>query len=182
MSLKKAAAACAVSAMIAFVLANGKVRTNKDGLEIIGNAEGCRRDPYVCPAGKLTDGLGNTHNVKPGVRKTDKQIADEWQANILIAENCIDQNFRGQDMPVDSFSAMTSAAFNMGCPSLMTYYSPTKKLRLETSIHKYAQAGNWVMMCRHLPDFVNAGGVPLAGLKLRRNREMNLCLRGAYAK
>ncbi len=48
---------------------------------------------------------------------------------------------------------MTSAAFNMGCASLRTYYSPTRKARFETSIHKNAQKGNWPAMCNNLPDF-----------------------------
>lgn len=178
MSWKKSTTACAVSVMIAFIVANGKVRTNQEGLEIIGDAEGCRRDPYICPSGIWTDGLGNTHNVKPGVRKTDEQIAKEWQANILIAENCVDTHFRGKDMPRNSFSAMTSAAFNMGCYSLRTYYSKARNTRVETSIHKYAQAGNWQMMCRHLPDFINGANGPLEGLRKRRNAEMALCLRG----
>ncbi|MCW7438069.1 hypothetical protein OHD52_26370 [Escherichia coli] len=37
--------------MITIVMGNGNVRTNQAGLELIGNAEGCRRDPYMCPAG-----------------------------------------------------------------------------------------------------------------------------------
>ena len=79
-------AVCSVAAIIAIVLNAGHVRTNERGLELIGNAEGCRRDPYVCPAAVLTDGIGNTHGVKPGVRKTDKQIAADWERNILEAE------------------------------------------------------------------------------------------------
>ncbi|HCZ4695579.1 TPA: lysozyme [Klebsiella aerogenes] len=179
---KKAAvggsAICAIGMMISIILGHGTVRTNQAGLELIGNAEQCRRDPYICPAGKWTDGVGNTHNVKPGVRKTDQQIAADWEKNILIAERCINQHFRGKDMPDNTFSAMTSAAFNMGCGSLLTYYSKVQERRVETSIHKWAQAGNWVNMCNHLPDFINGGGVPLPGLKIRRERERQLCLKG----
>lgn len=82
MQNKKAGAAgivCSVAAIIAIVLGNGHVRTNERGLELIGNAESCRRDPYVCPAGVLTDGMGNTHGVKPGTVKNDQQIAAEWE-------------------------------------------------------------------------------------------------------
>lgn len=82
MQNRKAGAAgivCSVAAIIAIVLGNGHVRTNERGLELIGNAESCRRDPYVCPAGVLTDGMGNTHGVKPGTVKNDQQIAAEWE-------------------------------------------------------------------------------------------------------
>lgn len=44
-------AICAIAVMITIVMGNGNVRTNQAGLELIGNAEGCRRDPYMCPAG-----------------------------------------------------------------------------------------------------------------------------------
>lgn len=168
--------ACAVSAIIAIVVSNGTVRTSEKGLELIGNAEACRRDPYVCPAGVLTDGIGNTHGVKAGVIKTDAQIAADWENNILQAEKCINGFFRGRDMSDNAFSAMTSAAFNMGCLNLRTYYSEVQKKRIETSIHKYAQAGNWPMMCNHLPDFVSGNGKKLPGLVIRRDKERALCL------
>ncbi|EFT0499213.1 lysozyme, partial [Escherichia coli] len=106
------------------------------------------------------------------------QIAADWEKNILIAERCINQHFRGKDMPDNAFSAMTSAAFNMGCNSLRTYYSKARGMRVETSIHKWAQKGEWVNMCNHLPDFVNSNGVPLRGLKIRREKERQLCLTG----
>lgn len=175
---KSVGGVCSVMAIIAVIVAGGQVRTNEQGLELMGNAESCRREPYYCPAGYLTDGIGNTHDVKPGTRKTDQQIAADWQKNILAAEKCINSYFRGRDMNDNQFSAMTSAAFNMGCSSLRTYYSPARKARFETSIYKYAQAGNWTMMCNHLPDFVNGGGKKLPGLVIRRDKEKALCLEG----
>lgn len=182
MSKRKIAAGvvCSVAIAISTVLSWGNVKTNKAGLEIIGNAEQCRRDPYYCPAGKLTDGLGNTHDVYAG--KTDEQIYRDWERNILDAEKCIRRYFRGDDMPINAFSGMTSAAFNMGCPTLRTYYSSAQKKRVETSIHKWAQTGNWVNMCNHLPDFknavVNGKFQPLRGLEIRREKERELCLSG----
>ena len=70
-------AVCVVSVIVAIVLSGGQVRTNQRGLELIGNAEGCRREPYTCPASFVTDGIGNTHGAKPGTRKTDEQIATD---------------------------------------------------------------------------------------------------------
>lgn len=180
MSTKRVTAAtgavCAVSVIIGVVLNNGNVRTNQRGLELIGNAESCLRDPYVCPAGVLTDGIGNTHGVKPGTRKNDAQIAADWEKNILVAEKCINTYFRGKEMTDNAFSAMTSGAFNMGCDGLRFYYSRSQGKRVQTSINKWAQAGNWVNMCNHLPDFVNSGGKRLKGLVIRREAERQLCL------
>jgi lysozyme len=81
MQNKKAGAAgivCSVAAIIAIVLGNGHVRTNERGLELIGNAESCRRILMFAPL-VLTDGMGNTHGVKPGTVKNDQQIAAEWE-------------------------------------------------------------------------------------------------------
>src|SRR5476649_1188346 len=103
---KAGAAVCSVMTIIAIVVASGQVRTNEPGLELIGNAESCRRDPYICPAGYRTDGIGNTHDVKAGTRKTDQQIAADWQQNILDVEKCINSYFRGRDMTDNAFSAM----------------------------------------------------------------------------
>ena len=108
-------AICSVAAIIAIVLGNGNVRTNERGLELIGNAEGCRRDPYLCPAAKLTDGVGNTHGVKTGVRKTDAQIAADWERNILDAERCVNSYGNGGNLSDDTVSAVTSITFNIGC-------------------------------------------------------------------
>lgn len=53
---------CSVGAIITLLFANfgGEIRTSKQGLEIIGDAEGCRRDPYQCPADVLTVRIGST--------------------------------------------------------------------------------------------------------------------------
>lgn len=54
-----AGAVCSVMVIIGLVLSSGEVKTSQAGLELIGNAEGCRRDPYKCPADVWTDGAGN---------------------------------------------------------------------------------------------------------------------------
>lgn len=118
---KKSGAAgivCSVGTIIAIVMNAGHVRTNERGLELIGNAESCRRDPYVCPAGVLTDGMGNTHGVKPGTVKSDQQIASEWERNILDAESCVNRYANGKNLSDNTFSAVTSITFNVGCPTM----------------------------------------------------------------
>lgn len=175
MSIKQAAAPmCAVTAIIALVVSWGQVRTNAEGLALIGNAEDCRREPYRCPAGRLTDGIGNTHGVKPGTHKTDQQIAADWQRNILDAEHCINTYFRGHEMSDNTFSAMTSAAFTTGCYGLRTYKGKDGQ-RHETTLHKLAQQGKWREMCERLPEFNSGGKYP--GLTKRREAERQLCLK-----
>lgn len=171
---KTGGAICAVSAIIAIVLSmDSGLRINREGLELIGNAEACRREPYMCPARVLTVGIGSTGNVQSR-RYADEEIADMWITDIRAAEKCVNDKFNGKAMSVNQFSAMVSAAFNMGCNGL-SFYRDKKGIKHQTTISKLANAGDFNGMCRRLPDFVNAGGVKLKGLELRRAKEMALC-------
>lgn len=167
---KKAGAAgavCSVAAIIAIVLNAGNVRTNERGLELIGNAEGCRRDPYVCPAAKLTDGIGNTHGVKSGTRKTDDQIAADWERNILEAERCVNSYGNGRKLSDNTFSAVTSITFNAGCANMKA-----------STLFRYLRSGEVAQACNQFPRWVYGGGKVLPGLVTRRAAEQQLCLDG----
>lgn len=177
MKYKKTGATCSVMVIIAIVMSmNSGLRTNQEGLEIIGNAESCQREPYYCPAGVLTDGMGNTHGVVTGTKKTDQQIASDWIKNIKDAEVCVLRSFNGADMNTNQFSAMTSAVFNIGCKGLLIYRNSKGQL-LQTTISKHAQARRFSQMCERLPDFNKSGGKELKGLTIRRNKEKSLCLK-----
>lgn len=73
---------CGIGAIIGLVQLNHpEIRTSQKGLAIIGNAEGCRRDPYVCPANILTVGIGSTEATSGKIERkiySDKEIADRW--------------------------------------------------------------------------------------------------------
>ncbi|EMG7853840.1 lysozyme [Enterobacter hormaechei] len=172
MQNKKAGAAgivCSVAAIIAIVLGNGHVRINERGLELIGDAESCRRDPYVCPAGVLTDGMGNTHGVKPGTVKNDQQIAAEWEKNILDAESCVNRYANGKNLSDNTFSAVTSITFNVGCPTM-------KQSTMFALFREQKSA--WLSACNQFPRWVYAGKTILPGLVKRRDAEKQLCLDG----
>lgn len=158
---------CSVAAIISIVLSSGNVRTSEKGLELIGNAEACRRDPYVCPAGVLTDGIGNTHSVKAGLIKSDAQIAADWEKNILEAERCVIRYANGNKLSQGVFDAATSITFNAGCPSMQ-----------KSTMFQYFRAGNVIAACEQFPRWVYGGGKKLPGLVARRNQERLLCLNG----
>ncbi|EKN3739859.1 TPA: lysozyme [Yersinia enterocolitica] len=157
--------ACAVSAIIAIVVSNGAVRTSEKGLELIGNAESCRRDPYVCPAGVLTDGIGNTHGVKAGVIKTDTQIAADWEKNILEAESCVNKYGNGNKLNQGQFDAVTSITFNAGCAQMQ-----------KSTMYRMLREGKFTEACYQFPRWTYGGGKQLPGLVIRREKEKALCL------
>lgn len=160
---------CSVGTIIAIVISAGHVRTNERGLELIGDAESCRRDPYVCPAGVLTDGIGNTHGVEPAIRKTDEQIARDWEMNILEAEKCVNSYASGKRLSDDTFSAVTSITFNVGCGAM-------RKSTLYAMLRDGPAA--WPSACNQFTRWVYAGKTILPGLVKRRNAERQLCRDG----
>lgn len=162
-----AGSVCAVGAIIALVLGSGNVRTNERGLELIGNAEQCRREPYICPAGYPTDGVGNTHNVKSGTRKTDQQIAADWEKNILSAEKCVNAYANGSKLSDNTFSAVTSITFNVGCGAMQ-----------KSTMFWQLRQGHIVDACQQFSRWTYAGGKQLPGLVKRRAEEKQLCLDG----
>ena len=167
---KKSGAAgvvCSVATIIAIVINAGHVRTNERGLELIGNAESCRRDPYVCPAGVLTDGMGNTHGVKPGTIKNDQQIAAEWEKNILDAESCVNRYANGRNLSDDTFSAAVSVTFRAGCGNMRS-----------STMFSLFRKGDLKAACNQFPRWVYGGGRVLPGLVTRAGKEEALCLDG----
>ncbi|WP_390900913.1 lysozyme [Serratia entomophila] len=160
-----AGAVCSVAVIIGLVLSSGEVKTSRAGLELIGNAEGCRRDPYKCPADVWTDGIGNTYGVNPGVRKTEQQIAADWQKNILAAEQCVIRNAAGDKLQQGAFDAAVSITFNVGCTAMQT-----------STLYRMLRQGDVVAACDQFPRWVYASGVKLNGLVIRRDKERSLCL------
>jgi lysozyme len=158
-------AVCSVMTIIALVVSSGEVRTSQNGLELIGNAESCRRAPYMCPANVLTDGIGNTHGVKRGVVKTDQQIAADWEKNILEAEKCVNRYANGAKLKQSAFDAAVSVTFNMGCSAMQ-----------KSTMFWMFRQGRVTDGCNQLPRWVYSGKTVLPGLVTRRAAEKSLCL------
>ncbi|CAK7192401.1 hypothetical protein COMNV_00597 [Commensalibacter sp. Nvir] len=161
-----AGGACAIMTLIPLVLHIGGIRTNQAGLELIGDAEGCRRDSYHCPAGLLTDGVGNTTNVRVGEHKTDTQIANDWNRNVRDAEWCVNRYGNGKNLSTNEFSAVTSITFNVGC------------LRIRNStLYKKLNSAQPLVACEEFNRWIYVGKKPMEGLIKRRAQEKALCLK-----
>ncbi len=147
----------------------GELIVSQQALEIIGNAEGCIRSPYTCPAGLLTDGLGNTHNVT-GEIKTDEQIAIDWTRNIIAAQNCLTASADVSLMSQGQIDAFTSFIFNTGCTRFRHNSDGS-----ETRIYHKIKQGWFTGACNELTFWVYGGGKKLLGLLIRREKEAHVC-------
>jgi len=148
----------------------GHLLVSPRALELIGDAEGCRLEPYKCPAGLTTDGIGNTHNIK-GKRKTIEQVSVDWVKNISNAEKCLSSAMSTErTMTQGQFDAFTSFIFNTGC----TVFSKNKD-GSPTRIYKHIQNGRYKNACNELRFWVFTNGVKLKGLVNRRRKETEMC-------
>ncbi|HFO3909791.1 TPA: lysozyme [Escherichia coli] len=172
----------AVAAIVALgiSLAPGELKTSREAQIKIATWEECRARPYRDLVGVGTVGCGSTGNVENRLY-TQEEVAGRWINDMRRAENCITQNFRGQQMPQSAFEAMTDAAFNLGCRNLM-WFKNKNGTPQRTTIWKHAQTRQWRLMCYRLTDFVNSGGTRTQGLVNRRNDFKNWCLKDAGAQ
>ena len=148
---------CSVMAIIALItggVVQSDLMVSQQALEIIGNAEGCRLDPYVCPSGLITNGVGNTHGV-------DDKPVTEIQVVASMGDAPMSQ---GQ---IDAF---TSFIFNTGCTRFR--HNPDGS---ETRIYKHIRQGNYSKACNELKFWVYGAGKKLPGLVKRRQKETELC-------
>jgi len=158
---------CSVSVIIGIVIGDysNEIRTSKAGLEIIGNAEACRNEPYYCPANILTVGIGSTTGNIEQRKYSDDEIARRWVDDIKSAEQCVKRFANGFHLPQSVFEATVSITFNVGCSKMKS-----------STMYRYLNSGNYQAACNELPRWNKANGKVLKGLVVRREKERELCL------
>jgi len=146
-----------------------EIRLSPAGAEIIGNAEGCRREPYKCPADVLTVGIGSTEYsglpIEPKRIYTDLEIAERWKNDIQVAEKCVNQYGNGRKLPQSVFDSAVSITFNVGCVRIQ-----------KSTLFRKLNAGDYAGACNEYSKWVYAGKTKLPGLVTRREKEKALCL------
>ena len=128
--------------------------------------------PYLCPAGRLTNGWGNTHDVRPGVTITLAQAEADLARNLDWAEACVERYATAPNE--NEFAAMVSLCFNIG-PNASSGFPSSTVLRLHNRGDKAGAAAAFAMW-RKMRDPVSGALVDSAGLLRRRNLEANLYL------
>lgn len=158
---------CSVPVIIGLVIANyaNDLRISKAGLEIIGNAESCKNEPYYCPANILTVGVGSTTGNIENITYSNDEIAKRWSLDIKAAEECVNQYANGKSLPQSVFDATVSISFNVGCTKMKT-----------STLFRYLYLGEYIDACNELPRWNKSGGKVLNGLLIRREKERALCI------
>ena len=162
--------ACGIAAIVGLTITlhGNELQTSKQGLLLIGDAEGCQRKSYHCPSDALTFGIGTTETVEkiiPNKIYSNEEIASAFAKGVKQAEKCVNTYANGQKMPQGAFDALTSITFNVGCGKLKN-----------STLFKMARQGYSKSMCGQFERWIYANGKPLKGLIERRQKEKALCL------
>jgi lysozyme len=129
--------------------------------------------PYRCPAGKLTNGWGNTHGVVPGQVITVEQAQADLERNLDWAESCVEKYAPGANE--NEFSAMVSLCFNVG-PDPATGFPSSSVARLHKAGDKQGAARSFALWNK-MRDPRTGALVAVAGLTRRRAAEAALYLK-----
>lgn len=156
-------------------------RINLRGLQIIEDFEGLSLDPYICPAGVPTIGIGTTvypdgTKVKMTDPKIDLESAIKFLENDLkYFQNVIDNfiNKHGLYLGDNKFSALVSFAYNCGTSPIIT----EGKLMHDGLINQDSEKIKRAFMAYTKATVIKKGvakKVELPGLVRRRKAEMDL--------
>lgn len=163
------AAICSVTAILGIAAGLPEIQNahiSREGLALVAQAEGCRREPYRCSANVWTTGVGHTTNVRPGNQPlSDEQIAHHFISDVLTAEKAVTLCIK-KPLTQFQYDAFVSLAFNIGGPAFC-----------RSSLVREANTGNISAACQELSRWVYANGRQNTGLKTRRQNELRYCMR-----
>jgi lysozyme len=131
--------------------------------------EGTRYQAYRDIVGVLTICNGDTNDVRPGLVETregcQRRLEQQLVAHAAPVMACTPRlKEPGRDY---QRAAAVSLAYNVGVGAYC-----------RSSVDRHFDAGNWRQGCDALLAWNKAGGRPVRGLTLRRQRERAICLRG----
>ena len=150
------------------------------GSGLIPTEEGRRNGAYLDPVGIPTICEGWTHGVQLGDWASDAQCDELTLRGIRDAAAVFVAHVPGgvrAAMPPASIAAFLSFIYNVG-PGAAGQKDGFVWLRngRHSTMLRLLQAGDVRAACLQMPRWATAQGKPLRGLKLRRQREMALCL------
>jgi lysozyme len=138
------------------------MKTSKRGIDLIKRFEGVRLHAYKCPAGVPTIGYGHTVGVQMGESITLAQAEQMLRDDLPIYEVGV-RSLVKQPLTQGQFDALVSFAFNLGVGALG-----------KSTLLRRLNAGDYAGAAGEFGKWVNAGGIRLRGLVLRREAERAL--------
>ena len=141
------------------------MKTNKAGLALIRQFEGCRLKAYKCPAGVWTIGYGWTHGVKPTDQWTQAQAEEMLVKGLDQYENAVQSAIGAHATTSNQFSALVSICYNIGAGNFV-----------KSSMLRHHKAGDYAKAADAFLLWNKAGGKVLNGLTKRRQAERALYL------
>lgn len=138
-------------------------KINQKGIELIEYFEGNKLTAYVCPAGKLTIGIGHTgKDVFKGMTITKEQSYELFRKDIARFETQL--NSLNLSINDNQFSALVSFIYNLGFGSLQKSNLLLKVKANPNDDRIKGEFNKWVF----------SNGKKLPGLMLRRQKEAEL--------
>lgn len=134
------------------------MKTSATGINLIKKWEGCRLTAYKDAGGVLTIGYGHTAGVKAGQKITEAEATEFLKADIVKAENKVNQYDAVYHWTQNEFDALVSFAYNIGSINQLTNYGKRTKYQI----------------AQHITAYCNCNGKKLQGLVNRRKEEYNL--------
>lgn len=183
---------CSIGAVAigAMVLINANVgrHIRPEALQQLVKCESCRLDVYPDPVTRstpYTSGVGATRDLNGHPFKSGEQIKIEdaqklLARDVLKEEQCISQNFNGEEkddsgqyaMPQSVFEALVSLEHTIGCAGI----SYGKK-GYPTTLRENALRHEYKTVCNTIPAYNKAGGKVNQGIVNRRLKEQQWCLK-----
>ena len=148
------------------------MKISDNGLNIIKTFEGLSLVPYICPAGKVTIGYGNTYyENNQRVKMTDAPITKERAEELL--RNITNNDFASfvnryvsVELNQNQFDALVSFTYNVGSPNFRNS-TLLKKINLKDFEGASNEFKKWKF----------SDGKVLDGLVTRRAKEKELFLK-----
>jgi len=138
------------------------MHTNKAGVDLIRQFEGCKLETYICPAGVPTIGYGHTgRDVQLGTKITQDKAEGLLINDLRLFEQGVEHLC--PTCTPNQFSALVSFAYNLGLHALEG-----------STLRRLHNAGRYADAQAQFGKWVNAGGRKLGGLVRRRAAEAAL--------
>jgi lysozyme len=139
------------------------MKTSEQGINLIKHFEGMRLDPYLCPAGVWTQGIGRTAGITANSPSISEETAEEWLREDLKRFEASVCRLIKQPLSQGQFDALVSFTFNLGGGALQ-----------RSTLRQKVNRGDFDGAHKEFYKWVRAGGRVLQGLVLRRSAEANL--------